>query len=43
MRQILVFSQANGEHIEDQGLDPNVNSVMEAVLTYWEFEEDHTL
>lgn len=43
MKQILCFPQVNGKHTEDQELDPKVNSMLGAVLTYWEFEEDHTL
>lgn len=39
---MLVFPQVKEEPVEEQRLDPKVNSESGAVLTYWEFEEDHT-
>lgn len=39
---MLVFPQVNEEPVEEQELDPKVNTELRAVLTYWEFEEDHT-
>lgn len=31
---MLVFPQVNEEHMEEQGLDPKVNTELRAVLTY---------